>query len=310
MRYDKELILSEVNMLDVLAKLNIPVSDNTARTDLSNGNKREILCPFHDDKNFGSASIFVDSKRHFKGIHCFACGESWNVIKLVQQKLGLNYGQTLEWLAELCPGGKNNYIIEDKFQKGSSWGVVSIDVDGIINNTSRKKAVIVEKKNNPITGLLTNEDLRFIGITDYPKYASDKNGAIIGCCMSEPEVWELPDECYAEKDYIYSTDKNALNPKYDETLDAIWYIKSNSQKARYSYNDMVEDNPEGAVNMLCLKITILLKEKQSIVNVLSGSPNKTLVNVVHLTKKEIKRLKNLYNKIMNAWNASEKIEYI
>lgn len=37
-----------------------------------------------------------------------------------------------------------------------------------------------------------------------------------------------------------------------------------------------------------------------------------LVNVVHLTKKEIKRLKELYNKIMNAYLKTKelKIEYI
>lgn len=311
MRYDKELILSEVNMLNVLAKLNISVSDNTTRTDLSNGNKREILCPFHDDKNFGSASIFIDPKKNFKGIHCFACGESWSVIKLVQQKLGFNYGQTLEWLAELCPGGKENYILSDnkKSGRGSSWGVVSIDVNGLVK-TNVKTEMKEEKIKNPMIGLLTNEDLRFIGFTDYPQYTSDITGNIIGCYKTEPESWELPDECFAEKGYIYSTDKKAINPKYDETLDAIWYIKYNGQKSKYGFNELVEEDPEGAVNIVCLKIMVLLKEKQDIVKALSGAPNKTLVNVVHLTKKEIKRLRKLYNRIMNAWNMTTEIEYV
>ena len=138
MRYDRQAIVDSINMLDVINKLNIKISNATAGTDIVTGNKREILCPFHNDKHFGSASIYVDSKKHFKGIHCFACGESWNVIKLVQLKTGLNYGQTLNWLAELCPGDKSNYALEEADNK-SSWGIVSIDSSGklsVKNNNS------------------------------------------------------------------------------------------------------------------------------------------------------------------------------
>lgn len=75
---------------------------------------------------------------------------------------------------------------------------------------------------------------------------------------------------------------------------------------------MIQENPDCAVNLACTRIAYLIKDKQVILNRLAGSSNKMLVNVVHLTKKEIKRLKKLYNKIMNAWLKTEelKIEYI
>ena len=62
MKYDRQAIVDSINMLDVINKLNIKVSNATAGTDIVTGNKREILCPFHNDKHFGSASIYVDSK--------------------------------------------------------------------------------------------------------------------------------------------------------------------------------------------------------------------------------------------------------
>ena len=147
MRYDRQAIVDSINMLDVINKLNIKISNATVGTDIVTGNKREILCPFHNDKHFGSASIYVDSKKHFKGIHCFACGESWNVIKLVQLKTGLNYGQTLNWLAELCPGDKSNYALEETNNK-SSWGIVSIDSSGKLsvknNNSNEEKSKVID----------------------------------------------------------------------------------------------------------------------------------------------------------------------
>jgi hypothetical protein len=312
MRYDRQAIVDSINMLDVINKLNIKISNATAGTDIVTGNKREIICPFHNDKHFGSASIYVDSKKHFKGIHCFACGESWNVIKLVQLKTGLNYGQTLNWLAELCPGDKSNYALEEANNK-SSWGIVSIDSSGKLsvknNNSNEEKSKAID---NPIKNIFTSEDLKLIGIQDYPLNIFDKNGSIIDCLQYEPSIIDIPDNCVAEKDYVYSTDKKASNVKFDETLEAVWLIKKNGINSRFTFNDLIQENPDCAVNLACTRIVYLIKDKQVILNKLAGSSNKMLVNVVHLTKKEIKRLKELYNKIMNAWLKTEelKIEYI
>ena len=236
----------------------------------------------------------------------------WNVIKLVQLKTGLNYGQTLNWLAELCPGDKSSYALEETDNK-SSWGIVSIDSSGkssvISNNFKKEKVKVLD---NPIKNIFTSEDLKLIGIQDYPLNVFDKNGSVIDCLVYEPSIIDIPDNCVAEKDYVYSTDKKALNAKFDETLEAVWLIKQNWGNSRFTFNDLIQDDPECAVNLACTRIAYLIKNKQAILNKLAGSSNKMLVNSVHLTKKEIKKLKELYNKIMNAWLKTEefKIEYI
>lgn len=49
------------------------------------GSKIQILCPFHDDTHFGSAVL----TRH--GMHCFACGESHNIVEMIAQANNMPY---------------------------------------------------------------------------------------------------------------------------------------------------------------------------------------------------------------------------
>lgn len=281
-RYDKDLIMQDVNMLDVLNKLNISVSSDISRTDISTGNKRKVLCPFHNDKHFGSASIYIDSRRNFKGIHCFACGESYNVIKIVQHCLGVNYGAALEWLAE-CNGNKARYKI--KSSGISNAKIVRIASDGKVYTESHKETA---NKKKSLAGLLTTADLELIGITNYP-VKNTIEGAIINCYSEKPEEIEIPQGCMVEKTYFMA----------NGSLETEYLIVRNQ---RYDINTYLTEDPEGAVIMLLTKIAVLLKEKTALVQQISNSNSKLCVNVTHLTKKEIRKLHELYDKILFAWN--------
>ena len=52
-----------------------------------------ILCPFHDDENFGSA--FVKGNK----LHCFVCGESYTAFDIWMKLSNLNFPEMLEDVA-------------------------------------------------------------------------------------------------------------------------------------------------------------------------------------------------------------------
>ncbi len=283
-KYNAEAIIEDVNMLDVLNRLNITVSPCTARTDMQTGNKRLILCPFHNDMHFGSASVYINYRKNFKGIYCFACGRGWNVVDLVRECANLNYTESLEFLADCCTGGREAYKYSD-----SKWRVVSASEGEDINF----------KKKNFLKGLLTTDDLNFIGVVNYPVSALKQTGAIIGCHNVEPGSDAVPAGFIAQKAYEWDKDK--------EQLDDVWYIKDNTIK--YTFNEFVEDDPEGAALFLLTKLLFIIKDRESFINNLPGIKTIIAQNVVYLSKKEVKRAKKLYNKIMSAW-AGKKLQYI
>ena len=55
----------------------------------------QLICPFHNDTNFGSC--IAKNNRIF----CFACGESADNVKIVQKVLGVNFFEACEHIADL-----------------------------------------------------------------------------------------------------------------------------------------------------------------------------------------------------------------
>ena len=54
-----------------------------------NGNRLEILCPFHDDNHFGSCWYFRKDRK----VYCFVCHEGGNIIDVVMKKHGWSESQ-------------------------------------------------------------------------------------------------------------------------------------------------------------------------------------------------------------------------
>lgn len=94
---DAEEILEDADIIEVLEKLNITI-----------GPKNKCLCPYHvgygksptPEHDFGSCGII--EKNNWKGIHCFVCGKSWNLVQLVMDKLNCGYIDALKFI-----NGKN-----------------------------------------------------------------------------------------------------------------------------------------------------------------------------------------------------------
>lgn len=57
------------------------------------GDKFSALCPFHEEKH---ASFYIYPKTNT--FHCFACGESGDIIKLTQHLYGLDFKEAVEML--------------------------------------------------------------------------------------------------------------------------------------------------------------------------------------------------------------------
>ena len=67
-----------------------------ARSDLRRvGSRWQGLCPFHDERT-PSFSVNAEHKLY----HCFGCGESGDAIGFVQATEGLDFKESLEYLAD------------------------------------------------------------------------------------------------------------------------------------------------------------------------------------------------------------------
>ena len=67
---------------------------------------KQILCPFHNDQNYGSC--FIKNNR----IHCFSCGESADSIKLVRHIENLSFVDALRVIGEI--GGLPELIFSNE----------------------------------------------------------------------------------------------------------------------------------------------------------------------------------------------------
>ena len=110
MEYEIDRIIQDANMPAILKELGYKL--NFAADHESNGNKLPIICDHHKhrDGNFGTASLIVRGGGKYKGMHCFLCANSWNLITLVQEKLGCNYWTAVKYIADRS-GGLEQYAI-------------------------------------------------------------------------------------------------------------------------------------------------------------------------------------------------------
>lgn len=88
---DLEKLFRSVSIENVAASLGMELRPESPT-------KFMALCPFHKDKN---PSLLIDSSRErgLQHFHCFACGEHGDVIDLVKQRLGLDFLDAANWLA-------------------------------------------------------------------------------------------------------------------------------------------------------------------------------------------------------------------
>lgn len=71
----------------------------------------QIKCIFHEEKT-ASLTLYTETGSYF----CFGCGKSGDVLKLVSQKLNLNFPQTLKWFdSSLDIGTQINYDEAKKY---------------------------------------------------------------------------------------------------------------------------------------------------------------------------------------------------
>lgn len=98
--------LSDREIEDALVKIGLPFEHS--------GSRINVLCPFHSDKELGSAIVYPDRGGFFK---CYACKKASNVYGLAMQHLGISFKQALELV-----GGQDDYgsSLEDRHGKPKS----------------------------------------------------------------------------------------------------------------------------------------------------------------------------------------------
>lgn len=97
MKLTSNQILKAVNLL------NIPTNNEI------NGNWLGILCPLHHDKNFGNASVNLESGRTF----CFSCKQGASVVDLLKSHFNIGFKEALE-LIDAHSINEINYIPQAK----------------------------------------------------------------------------------------------------------------------------------------------------------------------------------------------------
>lgn len=102
---DKEGIRDAADIIVVAEELGIPISYNRR--------KPMILCPCHDDHNFGSC--YIDPKK--KTFHCYSCGAKGDVFSLAQHSLNVSFYEAEKFVAETCGGTKQFRITEGQEEK-------------------------------------------------------------------------------------------------------------------------------------------------------------------------------------------------
>ena len=92
-RFDKERILSESDALTVADYIGMETKDK--------GSRISILCPRHNDRNFGSAFLDKDGK----GYTCYVCGEHHDTFQMVRDFMGISFPEAVKTVAEACSIG-------------------------------------------------------------------------------------------------------------------------------------------------------------------------------------------------------------
>jgi len=79
---------------DIKSKISMPDLVGMTVDLRKTGNCYSGLCPFHEDRATPSLKVFSDHA------HCFGCGEHWDVISWIEQRLGLGFGDAVKWLQD------------------------------------------------------------------------------------------------------------------------------------------------------------------------------------------------------------------
>lgn len=123
MRYDVQAIKDAVDIVVVAEEIGLDI--------LTSGTRKLILCPFHDDHNYGSCFL----TEH--GFKCYSCGACGDVFSLVEGVLGISFMDAVRVVANICGG-------EEYFQADAQDAV---DV---------------------VTGLIPPADMKLIGLHNEP----------------------------------------------------------------------------------------------------------------------------------------------
>lgn len=95
--YDLSALLEDVDAQEVVRSLGFRFIKN----------RTLCLNPNHKDKHIGNCKV----SRH--GYYCFACNDSGDVFKIVQNVLGLSPKESFKWVADFT-GHPDDYILDDK----------------------------------------------------------------------------------------------------------------------------------------------------------------------------------------------------
>ena len=156
-KYDTEELLDATDLLSLCDEVGIDYRKK--------GKYTEVLCPFHNDNNYGSA-ILIDGYikgRYRKGIHCFACGRTFSVMDIVshytgEENMGLGFIKNLDWLADFN-GGEDLYVQQEYLEEQREF------------QQSRNEYTNTESlaKNKPVKAKfpLSAEDLILLGLKEY-----------------------------------------------------------------------------------------------------------------------------------------------
>lgn len=228
MQIDSESLLSDADMLSVLQRLP-DVKLNLSRNYSPDGNKVQILCRYHADRNFGSANLLVHNG--FKGMHCFACGASKSLIQMVQDYGNMNFYEACEFIAEdlggienyYIPGTENEYDLKRKryqslYSQSKSYNNNVYDYD--------------------FPALLSVQELKLIGMNPYGNI--ENNYIPLNEYDYKPANWQLDNgqyiKCTEETNPFYVDDLGPLYLSFKDYVNDVKNIHGQDQKPfRYKY---------------------------------------------------------------------------
>ena len=238
--YDKEKIIEDLDMLSLLDNLNIPVKRM--------GKHISVLCPFHNDNHFGSAYLLCGMHRGrlAKGIYCQVCHEYTDAISLVQNILGLDYKNTLEYLANLNSFAEN-YILDTDYnynhsqQKNNDCAEIETN-----NNNSTKKSVPKIKKMP-----FSQEELSFLGF--FTDFSNDNYAGYDIKCSSKFKPSD--DKFYIEHCYIRDNELNyeyLICEKNKNKYDLQTFFNEDFEAFCYLLQNKIDDKKEQLLSLLSL----------------------------------------------------------
>lgn len=270
---DAERIIEDADIIEISRRLGIIMSDDLRHVS-SDGDRLQILCPYHNDHNFGSAHLVVRNGK--KGMKCYACGGLYkSLVELVADKLNYelpnDYAKVLTFIAE-SNGGVDKYVLSPfpKYNRGKGNvknnipDALSMTELTLLNLDGRKYN---EKENNISGAIVSSANYRV------DKNMLNGNSRCIGRIVSNPE---------------YNPDDNESYPLFKE-----WLIV---KKSSYSINSLYSDDFETYKWMVLQKAEEKLNEIESQLNNLLKRRDKFSVNRSYNLKKDKEVVQSIINR--------------